>query len=622
MGLGLLALAMVCPAISQEDARSFSVTYTALGPDGQPDIDKHKTHFVSRLGARPSFAAGLDAARRAAGEWKQPRSGTDGPGLSLVTVSFGPRTDWLAFIFEPEGGKAILTARRQGVQRNTAGIYLKTIPPGPDQVDRNAAIELAADVGNLLATGAHRAQRETLQVRVAAAELPQSASADALSLDRRDDSDLQASQPAPKEIQGFLALTFAAAGQAGWQPTEAEAANLLDLSVTRNVLSYTVRATLRRGTESVSLTKPGIPRNFIFEHLYSLVVQLSRGQTHDYDFGQAGEYPLQLVALNNGNLVVQQRTDLRCIDISSGNLLWEVKPAPTARVDPIYVARGAGDETALWRHTHSLAVVSIHDGGLVELPRGSGESQYAWGFDVGAQGRAAVAKGNTVRLVDEGKELWKFRAEHTIACGPLMTERGIVVAALNGQVALLSLSDGTPLWQTRIEGRPRGPITMNSDTVILATIEGRLVSLGVDDGAARWQTDLGDALLGRPRRLGARLLVPCRNNTVNLIDARTGRVEASRALSDWLVGACPVLGAGLVACATRQGKVELLSDADLSVRRTIDLATGLSDGMLASAAMPSRWGTTDVLAQETTGLVVSDDRGFVFLIRTNGEGPE
>lgn len=613
----LLTWLWASAAVPASPDSAFSVAYTATGPDKNPDARGILSYFVSRLDARPGFDVTETPGLPVRATWNRPSRMANRLPLSVITVTFGPRTDWLVFLFDDALETVTLAARRPALQRNTAGIYLRTIPPGPDQVDRNAAIELASQFGNAYRDGVASEEAPRLQIEVEAHVVDTAAGGGLPTLEATPATDTGKADftPGADEVDGFLALAFAAAFENGWRPTQASAESSLHLEVTRNILTYTVKARFADSGSETRLTKSGIKRESVYPYLRHLLTRLRAGAATAYDFAQLDMKPVDLVSMDARRVLVQQEGRLQAHDAFTGAKAWELRPSPTSKVLPAYAPYGTdGGEVRVMRLRPSLASVLVETGAETAFPRGAGGADHDWAFDGNAEGIVVSASERTLTCTSGEVVLWKVTGDLAWTCGPRIHGAMVIAGQRGGAILALSIEDGHTLWRTETKERLRGPLLFQDGLLIASSVEGSLLAYATADGARRWQADLGDGVFGAAWCDGQYLYAASRNRTLSKIALADGHVEKTHAWPVWLTGVRPIPGTRLIACALRDGTVEMLDDAALDTRRRLSLNTRLMEGILASPDFSGEWGTSNEFAPRGPCALVTDKEGFVFVI--------
>jgi len=500
-----------------------------------------------------------------------------------------------------------------------SGTYAFSMAPGHFQFNCNAGIELAVDFAmGMAARSAAADQRPRLQVVVEAdADDDKDIEPDGMAGMMLDTTSLSMAE---RDLAGITALSFAAAGSLGWQPTSARADNRLKLSVSRQVMTYTVTADYVSGDTERHLTKTGMQAEYLYDNLLTLFRQLSLWDKSVSDFCLLDPKLSDLLICEEGVLVIVADDDLRGFSPSTGEKLWEHKKPTT--YDVRYTTRpGKGGVPVVWRFDYANPIEMVtRTGELSPAKRAAAEVTYPWGTSTDyAAGRLAVVSKETL-LTYEGEQAgWEYRASAPITAGPCLSSNIVLAGTGAGEMMALAWNSGDAEWRTPTAERLRGEITASDDFVFAGSFEGTLFAFARSDGKIAWRTKIGDLPSIPPQRVKDKLLVAGGNNIVYLLDPATGEKKAEQAWPAWLTGVAVSKNQEAVVCADQNGTVIFLDPDNLAVRRRVDLHERLLPGLLCVENLPHQWAAADDFGDVGTVAIVADRRGFIYLLPVEPE---
>ena len=616
-----LAACVSLLAAQNEDAkgRSFLVSYSALGPEVESERGA-AAEFTASLSARPGLSA--EAAGQRTQAWHSPPRGAPPERwVSLVTVGFRTRRDWLAFVFDGPSGSATLAVRRPARIVVGKGARRDWIPPGEWQISENAIKELAADFGHAVAEPRPADAKSVVSLTVKVWEgAVGGGGGDAFELDEGGAEDEGLGEMGggagggarQEDLDGVSALAFAAACSAGWNPTAQQADRRLLVEVARGVNTYGLRTTLTDGARTLKCVKEAVPAEDLYLNLARMCLKLSAPEDV-LDLHRLASGPLHVMAHADGRLVVLADGALVSYDAASGKAHWTI-PGPE-RGAYHYATRKTSDGTPqVFRLDGGLRRVK-EDGELE--PVADVEPAGDWAFALMPAGDAAVVTSNSLRRCSAGKALWTFESERVLTCGPALAEDRLFAGNEAGELICLALEDGKELWRKQLGEPLDGPLACAAGLVIGASKSGTLIARRAKDGEEAWRADVGDVLLAPPEVVNGALLVAAKDNTLRLLDPATGGQKAAHALDTWCVDVSAA--AGGVVCTDLRGTVTFLNAADLRPVRKLQLPARPGRGIVYAAAFPDRWGAAQgLIFEEKPVVLVSDKDGFLYLLSAPG----
>lgn len=237
---------------------------------------------------------------------------------------------------------------------------------------------------------------------------------------------------------------------------------------------------------------------------------------------------------------------------------------------------------------------------------------------VGSDGRyaAVVSAANEIIVLDEGRPIWRQRANAGTLTAPLVAGARVFVLASDRSVAAYDAATGNKLWQQQ---RPGDALVLGQSGVLLAVgdtlvagVGGRLVGMNPQNGNIRWETALGSSrgtneierlvdLVSGVSRLNNQVCARAFQSSVGCVDAAQGALVWSKSS----VGAKGVDGDADSLYGTE-------SDGKLVAWRRTDGERLWSTDRLRHRAL-----TAPVLVGQS--LVIGDDAGILyFLSREDG----
>lgn len=173
----------------------------------------------------------------------------------------------------------------------------------------------------------------------------------------------------------------------------------------------------------------------------------------------------------------------------------------------------------------------------------SADPRQLWRTAAGRGSLGPVALGDAVAVVASvdrwvtaldlrtGRPYWRKRAEAPMGVGALVGGGKVYVAELGGggRVVAMRLRDGKRLWR-RAVGAVSSPMVLDGGTIYGVSRDGRAFALRADDGRPRWQRVVGGGSRTGPLVLRGLVALVTVADTLVVLDAASGRVEARRAL--------------------------------------------------------------------------------------------
>lgn len=615
---------------------AFRVGAAALGIAEKAELAAEMRDVLCmRLDARDGIAAVADAHT----EWNgPPRNANPEAWLSVVLVEVGGNLDLLALRWGKDGSVAS-AARRPALERPYAGVFPFAIPPGPQQIPRNAAIELAAQTGRSLSQESRPAPaRPPLAIAIKAHEPEEAATGgiEGVAEGPQDEgSDGSFAKLHDRTVEAASVLALAAAWEAGWRPslkekTAGDRATLTLVGRTQ-ALDIQCKAVVSRVESQHALHR--VPEGEFYPYLLRLFRKLKEWGPQVQEFakvtpprhrmrplppGQADGY--QVLAWHEGILAILtegEQPKLTGLNVATGQPKW------TVAEEAEYVSLTGPENRPILICTGrkiGLSRVVFADGSIEEVLKPAGDGRLAIDFEA----RDAVfVKGRGIVAYVAGTKAWEASTPLPVGMDSLLTRSHVVVGSDDQVVRCYARPSGALRWTRLLEGRPATGSALPDDALVIGTQEGGLYALAESDGAVRWKRDLADGLLQPPCLTGEKLLVVDGSGTIGLLEPSTGKSVAERRLTGRLVGATPAPeGAKAIAVAERAGRVTLLAGPTLETISEVALQARLHRPPLAARNVPSAWCAATpedleagiVSEHVESAFLVIDEDGFVYVL--------
>jgi hypothetical protein len=604
----LAGLIIVHSAVAEADI-AFKVSYTVLG-SAADRTENFSKYFFTRLDARPGFAAEAFTGKQPE-VWDKPPAGMAPENwISLVQVAFGDRDDWLAMVFDGPGGALSYAGRRPAQRRMTEGIFIESIPPGPDQVDRNSVIELAGDFFHEYPAWKKQGPRPALRVEVRRQATESNRDGEASLL--KGGPEMGGSMPRP-EFEGLRALALAAACRSGWSPTTGNAEHALELEVSRQVLHYAVKARYISPKGKQEIVKTGLPQDELYESLVRLLAELMPARRRGVDFASVDMWPVRPVWVEKDLLAVEQGDSLKGFNMATGERKW-VLLSPERRNYRFAARPVPKGLSPVFIYSPSLAPVSLADGKRLGVKRGLAAASYSWGFEVSSDGWTVSASDARLCMYETEDLRWEYAGPMEWTAGPCLVGGRVLAGGRSGQIAALDAKDGKVQWTAALGQRLHGPMAVVGDVVVVGSLEGTLFGVSARDGKTAWTLALGDAVVAGPYATPQGFFLASGNRRLWLVDPASGKVKAMREWPDPILAAAPLAKRAGYVCSDSRSRVAFLKSADLATARQVDLRVPLTPGVLPVGDMLREWGARDELAPRGEGVIVGDENGFVHLV--------
>jgi len=156
---------------------------------------------------------------------------------------------------------------------------------------------------------------------------------------------------------------------------------------------------------------------------------------------------------------------------------------------------------------------------------------------------AVVTQGNTLVLLEQGKELWRANVQALVLTAPLVAGGRVFVLGGDRMISAFDAATGQRLWQQQRTGEPlilaqAGLLMAVGDTLVVG-LGGRVLGLNPQNGSTRWDVALAnvrgtneverlaDIVAGTTRR-GSVVCMRAFQSAVGCVDGNNGRLLWTR----------------------------------------------------------------------------------------------
>jgi len=156
---------------------------------------------------------------------------------------------------------------------------------------------------------------------------------------------------------------------------------------------------------------------------------------------------------------------------------------------------------------------------------------------------AVVTRGNTLVLIEQGKELWRANVQALVLTAPLVAGGRVFVLGGDRMISAFDAVTGQRLWQQQRTGEPlilaqSGLLMAVGDTLVVG-LGGRVLGLNPQNGSTRWDVALAnvrgtneverlaDIVAGTTRR-GSVVCMRAFQSAVGCVDGSSGRLLWTR----------------------------------------------------------------------------------------------
>ena len=214
-------------------------------------------------------------------------------------------------------------------------------------------------------------------------------------------------------------------------------------------------------------------------------------------------------------------------------------------------AKAPGEEPLDIKADGSDLLVMTKAGRIASLSAATGVEN--WRVDLGtpitsglggdAARMAVVTQGNTLVLLEQGKELWRANVQALVLTAPLVAGGRVFVLGGDRMISAFDAATGQRLWQQQRTGEPlilaqAGLLMAVGDTLVVG-LGGRVLGLNPQNGSTRWDVALAnvrgtneverlaDIVAGTTRR-GSVVCMRAFQSAVGCVDGNSGRLLWTR----------------------------------------------------------------------------------------------
>lgn len=161
---------------------------------------------------------------------------------------------------------------------------------------------------------------------------------------------------------------------------------------------------------------------------------------------------------------------------------------------------------------------------------------------------AVVTQGNTLVLLEQGKELWRANVQALVLTAPLVAGGRVFVLGGDRMISAFDAATGQRLWQQQRTGEPlilaRAGLLMAVGDTLVVGLGGRVLGLNPQNGSTRWDLALAnvrgtneverlaDLVAGTSRR-GNAVCMRAFQTAVGCVDGNSGRLLWTRAANGY-----------------------------------------------------------------------------------------
>ena len=156
---------------------------------------------------------------------------------------------------------------------------------------------------------------------------------------------------------------------------------------------------------------------------------------------------------------------------------------------------------------------------------------------------AVVTQGNTLVLLEQGKELWRANVQALVLTAPLVAGGRVFVLGGDRMISAFDAATGQRLWQQQRTGEPlilaRAGLLMAVGDTLVVGLGGRVLGLNPQNGSTRWDVALAnvrgtneverlaDIVAGTTRRANV-VCMRAFQSAAGCVDGSSGRLLWSR----------------------------------------------------------------------------------------------
>lgn len=206
-------------------------------------------------------------------------------------------------------------------------------------------------------------------------------------------------------------------------------------------------------------------------------------------------------------LITSQDGNLYSIEIADGKVRWKYETSDQIRCSPTI----AGERTFLGGCDGKLHSVNLENGKAAAAPLPLGGPTGSTPAVLGDVAFLPIMDGAVIALDwKTNRELWRYEDEERAQeyrSSAAVNDTLVVVSSQNKQVDALDIKTGKRVWRQTLRRRAdASPVIAGNDCWIAAT-DGRLLRLSLTDGSEKWHYEINGQFLAAPAITDNRLYI-------------------------------------------------------------------------------------------------------------------
>lgn len=132
---------------------------------------------------------------------------------------------------------------------------------------------------------------------------------------------------------------------------------------------------------------------------------------------------------------------------------------------------------------------------------------------------------------ESGKKIASWTTDREITFRPKLTEHGILISTLKGEVELIDYELTERYWRIETESVTTGAVIIEDNQAILTTFRGRIISIELGTGTINWSRQITGLVRASPRVLKDEVCIASTDGEIQLFST-DGRKKESHTLTD------------------------------------------------------------------------------------------
>ncbi len=146
-------------------------------------------------------------------------------------------------------------------------------------------------------------------------------------------------------------------------------------------------------------------------------------------------------------------------------------------------------------------------------------------LQVGDRAYIGTADNQVVALdANNGDELWRFEANHSIWGQPTYKDGTLFVASLDKHVYALDAESGAEIWSAELDGAVASKVVVDTNLIYVTSFDRQLHALNKDSGNIEWSVPAEDWIWGAPVMGDNVVYFADSTGTIYAVDAVSGSV--------------------------------------------------------------------------------------------------